>query len=365
MVLLIISIFVGFWVSATALPLVIRYASANNLYVELSQRKIHKKITPSMGGIGIFSGLLAAAFITSFWKLEILMIAGVLFIPFLIGLLDDRYHLRPRKKLLGQLLAATLVFFVLDVRLTSMYGIFSDAEFPQWLSYLITVFTIIILTNSFNLIDGIDGLASTFSLVALLFFGVWFSYNGVTAYALLSFALIGSVLAFLFKNWQPSKIFMGDTGSLVLGMSLSILAISFLNENNSLSSYAPMRFTSGMGTVLCVLIVPIVDTIRVIVIRIGRGISPLTADKRHIHHTLVRIGKSHRFAVLLIFVVHVFFIINALLLKHFSDWYVVGSVTLFATLLCFILDKVIARHTYGRKTQISSVDLKEHETVKL
>jgi UDP-GlcNAc:undecaprenyl-phosphate/decaprenyl-phosphate GlcNAc-1-phosphate transferase len=114
-----------------------------------------------------------------------------------------------------------------------------------------------------------------------------------------------------------------------------------------------------------VLIVPLVDTIRVIVIRVARGISPLTADKRHIHHALVRIGKSHRFAVILILVVHVFFIINALLLKQFSDWYVVGSVTLFAALFCFILDKVIARHTFTRKSQNQLIDLKEQEAVKL
>jgi UDP-GlcNAc:undecaprenyl-phosphate/decaprenyl-phosphate GlcNAc-1-phosphate transferase len=363
MVSLFLSALIGFVASLVALPLIIRYANKKKLFVELNQRKIHKKVTPSMGGIAIFSGLVFAALILRPIEHQYLLkIVAVLSIPFLIGFLDDRIHLRPSRKILGQLIAATLVYFVLDIKITSLYGLMGDYDFPAWLSYLATIVTIILLTNSFNLIDGIDGLAGVFSLVALLFFGVWFSTIDSIAYAFLSFALIGSVTAFLMKNWQPSKIFMGDTGSLVLGMSLSILAIAFLNRNFALPEFSAWKFNSGLGAVLCVLIVPVVDTIRVVVIRLSRGLSPLTADKRHIHHALVRIGKSHRFAVLLILIVHVFFIANALLLKEFSDWYVIGTLVLFSALLCLILDKAIARHTYSRKST-SSIRLKARQSV--
>jgi UDP-N-acetylmuramyl pentapeptide phosphotransferase/UDP-N-acetylglucosamine-1-phosphate transferase len=367
MVSLLLTALTGFLISLILLPQIIRYASKKNLFVQLDQRKIHKKITPSMGGIAIFAGFCAASLI---WIDEanfksILTMLAVLTIPFLIGFFDDRIHLRPSRKIIGQLVAATFVFFILDVRVTSLYGLFGDYSFPEWLSFVVTVVTIILVTNSFNLIDGIDGLAGTFSLIALLFFGIWFSQMKIENFAIISFALIGSVLAFLIKNWQPSKIFMGDTGSLVLGMSLSILAIVFLNQNADLPHFHSLKFNSGFGTVLCVLIVPIVDTIRVVIIRTGRGVSPLTADKRHIHHALVRIGKSHRFAVLLLVVVHGFFIINALLLKPFGDWYVVGSVTLFSVLLCFILDRAIARHTFSRKSQNALVSIKQRDAVKL
>lgn len=320
-----------------------------------------------MGGIAIFAGLFVSSLVWSTEEnfFQILTTLSVLVIPFLIGFLDDRIHLRPSRKIIGQFIAASFVFLILDVRITSLYGLFGNFLFPEWLSFIITVVTIILVTNSFNLIDGIDGLAGTFSVFALLFFGIWFSQMQLGGYALISFALIGSVVAFLLKNWQPSKIFMGDTGSLVLGMSLSILAIVFLNYNSALPEFHSLKFNSGFGTVLCVLIVPIIDTIRVVIIRTSRGISPLTADKRHIHHALVRIGKSHRFAVLLLAVVHIFFMINALLLRQFGDWYVVGSVTLFSTLLCFILDKVIARHTYPRKSTAAMVSIKERDTVKL
>lgn len=367
MVSLLLSATTGFFVCLVSLPQIIRYAGKKNLFVQLDQRRIHKRITPSMGGIAIFAGLVFSSLI--FLKQEnfkqIFTILSVLVIPFVIGFLDDRLHLRPSRKIIGQFIAASLVYFVLDVKVSSLYGLLGDSEFPEWLSYCMTVVTIILVTNSFNLIDGIDGLAGTFSLVALLFFGTWFWQMNLSGYALISFALIGSVTAFLIKNWQPSKIFMGDTGSLVLGMSLTILAIVFLNNNAELDPVSPLKFHSGLGTVLCVLIVPLVDTIRVVIIRVSKGISPLAADKRHIHHALVRIGKSHRFAVLLILVVHIFFVANALLLRQFGDWYVVGSVTLFSILLCLILDKVIARHTYTRKSQPAQVRVKHQDTVKL
>lgn len=318
-----------------------------------------------MGGIAIFGGLVAATLINSgqegYQKMQAILL--VLLIPFSIGFLDDRLHLRPSRKILGQVVAAVIVFFVLEIKITSLYGVFSTQQLPVWLSFFITVITIVLLTNSFNLIDGIDGLAGTFSVLALLFFGVWFSLTGFSAYAVICFGLIGSVAAFLIKNWQPSKIFMGDTGSLVLGMCLVMLAIVFLNENQRLPEYNSFKFNSGVGTALCVLIVPVVDTIRVVIIRVARGISPLTADKRHVHHALVRIGKSHRFAVVLIFVVHVFFLVNALILKEFGDWYVIGSVVVFSWLLCLILDKVVARHTFLKKSHNSLISIKQRDSV--
>jgi UDP-GlcNAc:undecaprenyl-phosphate GlcNAc-1-phosphate transferase len=359
-----LSALTGFFVSLLMLPQIIKYANRKNLFVQLNQRKIHQRITPSMGGIAIFGGLVAAALANSGPHYQIIVsILLVLLIPFSIGFLDDRFHLRPSRKIVGQLVAATCVFFVLGIKITSMYGIFDTKELPEWLSYFITVLTIVLLTNSFNLIDGIDGLAGTFSLLAFLFFGIWFSLLGISVYAIVSFALIGSVAAFLIKNWQPSKIFMGDTGSLVLGMSLAMLAIEFLNENQHLPTSSSLKFNSGVGTALCVLIVPIVDTIRVVIIRVSRGISPLTADKRHIHHALVRIGKSHRFAVVLIFFVHIFFLANALILKRFDDSYVIGSVTLFSWLLCLMLDKVVSRRALLNKSRNSLISFKRNDPV--
>ncbi len=320
-----------------------------------------------MGGIAIFIGLVGTSLI--FFQSESFAstatTTAVLAIPFLLGVLDDRMHLKPSRKILGQLIAASLVYFLLDIRISSLYGLFGTVMLPEWLSFAITVITIILVTNSFNLIDGIDGLAATFSITSLLFFGIWFAQAGVMHYAIISFALIGSVAAFLIKNWQPSKIFMGDTGSLVLGMTLSILAIAFLNLNGQLPEWHALKFNSGIGTALCVLITPLVDTVRVVIIRVSRGMSPLQADKRHIHHALVRIGKSHRFAVLLLFVIHFFFITNALLLKKFSDWYVIGTVIAFSVLFCIILDRLIARHRYSRKAHAPHLTFKEREAVKL
>ena len=141
-----------------------------------------------------------------------------------------------------------------------------------------------IITNSLNLIDGIDGLAAAFSFVVCAFFGSWFLFAGNSPYALLCFALGGGILAFLFQNWEPSSIFMGDTGSLVIGTILSVFMIQFINQNYSLPVNQTIKFNSSIVTAICVLIIPLVDTTRIIIIRLYRGISPFTADKRHIHH---------------------------------------------------------------------------------
>ncbi len=335
------------------LPFIIRYSAKNNLYDAPDKRRIHTQITPSMGGIAIFAGLaigiLAWTKATTFAQTTALL--AVLIIPFLIGFLDDLIHLRPLKKILGQALAAILVFFLLDIKITSLDGLFGVYELHPAISFALTFVTIILLTNSFNLIDGIDGLAGTFSLVALLFFGTWFYAVHIEHYALFCFTLVGSILAFLTQNWQPSKIFMGDTGSLVIGMTLSILAIAFMSHNAALPVGSEFKFMSTAGTALCVLIVPIVDTIRVVCIRLYLRLSPLTADKRHIHHAVVRLGKSHRLAVLLLMTIHISFIALAVVFRHYGNLAVIGIASFIALTLCVVLDRLIYFYGTNKKAE--------------
>lgn len=347
MISLLFAVCTAFIVALLLVPLIIRIATSKQIFDTPGGRKIHTRYTPSYGGIAIFAGFAIAMIL---WppvakQKTALVFISVLLIPFVLGFFDDRYHLRPRVKIAIQTVAASLLFFALDVRISSLYGLFSvDAPLSLFLSYAFTLVTVIVITNSYNLIDGIDGLAAVVALLALAFFGVWFFLTGNVVYAFLSCSLIGAIVAFLFYNWEPSKIFMGDTGSLLIGTVLALLSIEFLNKNHRLALEAPFRFESSVGTALCLIIVPIFDTVRVIIIRLSRGISPLAADKRHVHHVLVRIGHSHRFAVAVICVAHIAFIAVAIALRSYSDKILIPTAAAMCGLAALLLALLIRRN---------------------
>lgn len=341
----ILAFITAFLVSYAFLPFIIRFSKKKKIGARPGRRRIHKRITPSLGGAAIFLGFTFSCLIWGFRTDAslVLFTLSILIIPFIIGLLDDLIHLKPSAKLIAQWITASLIFFILNVRLTSLYGLAGDAEFPVWLSYLLTVFTVIIITNSLNLIDGIDGLAATFSLIACLFFGTWFFFVAQYSFALLCLALAGGILAFLFQNWAPSNIFMGDTGSLVIGTLLSLIMIHFLNDNQALDNHHPAKFQSSIGTAICVMIVPLVDTARIIIVRLSKGISPFTADKRHIHHGLIRLGFTHQKAVYVLAVVHVTMIAMAILFRHANQFVILGLVVAVSVALCLWLDSELLR----------------------
>jgi UDP-GlcNAc:undecaprenyl-phosphate/decaprenyl-phosphate GlcNAc-1-phosphate transferase len=267
----------------------------------------------------------------------------ILIIPFIIGLLDDLISLKPLAKLIAQAITASLLFFILDIRLSSTYGLFGHISFAAPVSFLITMLTVVVITNSLNLIDGIDGLAATFAFVACLFFGSWFLFTHNFPLSIVCFALAGGILAFLFQNWEPSNIFMGDTGSLVIGTTLSVLTIQFINQNYLLPPDDNLKFTSSIGTAICALIIPLTDTSRIIIVRLFRGISPFTADKRHIHHALVRLGYTHRRAVYILTLIHIIMLAIAVVFRHLQEWMLFTVVLTIAILLCLWLDKVISK----------------------
>jgi UDP-GlcNAc:undecaprenyl-phosphate GlcNAc-1-phosphate transferase len=332
-------------VAVLIFPILIRYTEKKNILDIPGHRRIHTRLTPSIGGVAIFFGFLTSCIV---W-MELMSwpglksIFGILFIMFVLGLCDDLVHVKPSVKITGQLLAGSLAFFLLDVQLTSTYGLFGVHRLPWIISYAITLFTIVIITNSFNLIDGIDGLAGAFSTVCLIFYGTWFYLTGDANISILCFALSGSTLGFLIFNWEPSKIFMGDTGALVIGMVLSMLTIRFINTNHELAHTSTLKFSSSISAAICVLCIPLVDTSRIIILRLRRGISPLKADKRHIHHYLVRLGLHHKHAVVLLVFVHFIYLSLAIVFNKFSDSYFIPVLIGFSVFLCFVLDRFMVR----------------------
>ena len=190
-------------------------------------------------------------------------------------------------------------------------------EFPLVFTWIITLFVFTVVTNSINLIDGLDGLAGSLSLVILGAYGSWFMLAGFEQAAYVCLAIIGGIIAFLFFNWQPSRIFMGDTGALTLGLTCAAMSILFINFNFGLAPDHPAKLTSGVATSICVLIVPLSDTLRVFIIRILSGRSPFSADTNHLHHLLIRCGFTHSGVVKVLVSINLVFIA----LAYFgSDW---------------------------------------------
>lgn len=335
----------SFVIAFLIVPVIIKYSLKRNLLDIPGRRKIHKKVTPSMGGIAIFCGFFMSSLIWinfSMWS-EIKFILVALFVIFFIGVRDDLVPLRAIFKLIGQILVASLLIFLFDLRLDSLYGIFGITDLPDGISYIFTIFTIIIITNSFNLIDGLDGLAGTIAIIALFSFGTWFLLIGDTTFATLSYTMLGSILAFLIFNWEPSEVFMGDTGALVIGMLLAILSIRFINVNYDLPIDAPYKFLSSIGTAACFIIIPLVDTSRIIILRLIKGKSPFKPDKSHIHHAIMRLGKTHSQTTLILAATHCFYIVMAIALYDLSERYVLSGVFGLSIGLTLTLDRLILK----------------------
>jgi UDP-N-acetylmuramyl pentapeptide phosphotransferase/UDP-N-acetylglucosamine-1-phosphate transferase len=310
----------AFAITFLAIPPIIKVALIKHLYDQPDERKVHTTIIPRLGGVAIFAG---CVFALTFWTAglnykPLQTIIAALLIIFFIGLKDDLVTLTPSKKFIGQLLAACIIVFIGDIRITSLCGIFGIYALPSFASYLFSVFTIIGITNSFNLMDGIDGLAGGVGAIAAFTFGLWFYNYDQVELCVISFSLFGALLGFLVHNFYPAKIFMGDTGSLISGMLLSILAINFIQ----LSFYATpnsFQFRSSPAMAISILIIPLFDTIRIFIWRLYKKRSPFQADRNHMHHILLDIGMSQRQAAFSLFFVNLLFIFTALALRNISS----------------------------------------------
>lgn len=345
MAILLATVITSFVIGFLTIPVIIKYSMQKNLVDIPGRRKIHKRVTPSMGGIAIFLGFFIASLVwieILSWK-DIKFIMASLFVIFFIGVRDDLVPLRAIIKLMGQILVALMIILLLDLRLKSFYGLFGVNELPLMVSYIITLLTIIVITNSFNLIDGLDGLAGSIAIIALLSYGVWFFLEGDEIYSTLAFAMAGGTLAFLIFNWEPSEIFMGDTGALVIGMMLSILTIHFIEFNHNLPLSSKYKFTGSIATAACFIIIPLVDTCRIIILRISKRQSPFSPDKSHIHHAIMRLGMTHSQTTVVLAFIQLSFILLAVILRGFDDVFLVAGIVVLALMFSIFLDRLILR----------------------
>jgi len=306
-----------------AIPSIINVARVKNLYDEPGARKAHSSRIPTLGGVAIFGGfIIALAIWSSIQELKLLQyVLAASCIIFLVGAKDDIVELAPHKKFIGQLLATGLLVGMADLRFTNFHDLFGGGDVSYAVSIIITAFTILVIINSFNLIDGINGLSGTIGAIIACAFGIWFWKHGDYQMVVLAASLVGALVAFLRFNVSPASIFMGDTGSLLIGLLCAVMAIRFVETSGNVNG-------GDMASVPAVAIgfmaIPLFDLLRAFTIRIARGKSPFSPDRNHMHHMLLDRGISHMNATYILAIVQICFILLALVLRDLGSWPLIG-----------------------------------------
>ena len=316
----------SFLLTFFSIPTIVKISRRKNLMDEPGTRSSHLRKIPNLGGIAIFYSLAVCASVFAFELFEIYkFLFASLVILLYIGVMDDIVVMRAYKKLFAQIVVTALMVIGSDVRIRSFFGLFGIYELNYFFSVAISIFTFIILINAFNLIDGIDGLAGGYSIICSALFGISYFRLGEYNYPLvvLSAVIIGSVTGFLYynlSNSRSSKIFMGDTGSMILGFLLAFTAICFIDIfiDKKLPGVPRYYLQAAPSIAMAILILPIVDTLNVILVRLFNGSSPFTADKNHIHHSLLDLGLSHRRSTVYIIMYYLFIVAVAYFFRHIN-----------------------------------------------
>ncbi|PAV31309.1 undecaprenyl-phosphate alpha-N-acetylglucosaminyl 1-phosphate transferase [Virgibacillus profundi] len=324
---LIIAFLISFCATLFLMYPIKRLAVKMNVIDMPNYRKVHKTPLPRLGGLGIYLGTVIGLLYlrpTNEYFLEICIGAVIIIIT---GLLDDKFSIKPMLKLTGQIIPAALLIYsgLIIERITiPFFGVIELGYF----SILITLLWIVGITNAINLIDGLDGLASGVSTIALTSIFIMAIMDERILVGYLCIVLIGSNLGFLFHNFHPAKVYMGDTGSLFLGYSIAVISILGLFKNITLFSFI---------IPVIVLAVPIFDTLFAMVRRMLSGEKIMMPDKKHIHHQLLLAGFSHKTSVLIIYAFSILFGALAILFSNASL-----NLTLIVSIIVLIMVHIIA-----------------------
>ena len=325
------------------IPSIIKVANIKHLFDTPGERKSHFGVTPTLGGVGIFGGFMIAFCLFASFDLktkEMRFILAALCFTFMLGAKDDIVELVASKKFIGQIFAACIIVILGEVRITSLYGLFGITYISEAFSILLTIVTIIFIINAFNIIDGINLLAGSVTIFMSVAFGAWFFFYGFFDYAILAAAMSGAVFAFLKYNYTPAKIFMGDSGSLSIGLLAAVLAIQFIEKNEMVlrnGSSEGIQIIAAPAMAIAILIIPVYDTLRAFTLRILNKKSPFLADRNHIHHRLIDLGFSHVNATYVLIGINILFVVLIYFLQSWGNLYLMLLEFALATFLTFIL----------------------------
>ncbi|TAG89177.1 MAG: undecaprenyl/decaprenyl-phosphate alpha-N-acetylglucosaminyl 1-phosphate transferase [Bacteroidetes bacterium] len=317
MTIIFLILFIAFISTYISIPSIIKVAYQKHLCDEPDEeRKTHTQSIPTLGGIAIFAGvMITSTFFVNFSLIpEFGYALSALILLFFTGVKDDIIPLTPIKKFSAQIIAALIIVFKCNIRLTDMYGFLYINKIPYEVSILMSVLTILLIVNAFNLVDGINGLSGGLGFISSVSFGILFLELKQENWAYIAFSLAGALLGFLCYNYgKEAKIFMGDTGSLTVGLFLAIFALQFIESNRVVSYFKPTFAPVYAVTILAIILG---DTLRLFTWRILQKRSPFSGDRNHFHHYLVDSGFSHPKACWVLYSLNLFLIGTMLLFRE-------------------------------------------------
>lgn len=314
---LLLTLITSFVVVLLATPALIKVAFLKRLFDEPGDaRKLHKRVVPTIGGIIIFAATLFSLSLwfpydqpsndlLHRWVQDFQYIVACMLILFFIGVKDDIIGTAPLKKLAAHVVVGMILVLMGEMRIRSLHGLFGIDGIPLGASIFLSLFTYIVVVNAFNLIDGVDGLAAGVGLIGSLTFGILFYNGGDTLMGMLGFAMAGALAGFLFFNFSPAKIFMGDSGSLSIGLVMSILAIKYVEFTPVEKTIPFVRELISPVVAMAIMAYALADTLRIFIWRAARGVSPFSADRNHMHHLLIDSGMSHAKTVIWIYAANI------------------------------------------------------------
>lgn len=346
-------IFIGSFISVYfIIPRIIWVASSRFLIDNPDARSAHKFSTPTMGGFAFFLVLVFTAFFINRYDADHvgMNFIAALTLVFAIGIKDDLVVSTPKTKLMGEITAIVFLLFCENLSVFSLEGFLSIYNIPPLLSYVFVTIMILTIINAYNLIDGIDGLAASIAILIFSIYAMIFTLMGFMYYFFLCVSLVGMLIAYLRYNYSSKvKIFMGDTGSLIIGLCIGLVTLKFLSVNESQISYLHLNPSNKLVVVSSVLYVLLFDTFRVIVIRLLNNKSPFLADRNHIHHVLVDAGLSHfKASIILVSINLILTTIFLILAMYLESFEMVGIMILTFVIL------FIGLHTYIKPERIQS-----------
>jgi UDP-N-acetylmuramyl pentapeptide phosphotransferase/UDP-N-acetylglucosamine-1-phosphate transferase len=336
------------FVSFSTFPTILHVAEAKHLMDEPDERSTHSSNVPTLGGIGIYVSMVVVITIIGALldtKMLLLILGGMTFL-FFLGLKDDLLILSPRKKFLGQLVVALLLIIFTDTRIVGLSGIFGISIMPYWVSVLFTLFVYLVVINGYNLIDGVDGLAGSLGLFSSACFAVIFMIMDDLSIATLAVGLIGALVPFLRLNFSKRrKIFMGDTGSMIVGFLIAFFVVRFIGQTQILQISEFVNWSPILA--LAIVFFPLLDTLRIFIVRLFvYKKSPFIADKNHLHHRFLQLGFSHGKTTVSIVLVNLIIVLLVYLFRNLNIHLqltmllIVGSSLYYAFFVYFWVKKI-------------------------
>ena len=325
---------------------VFKMAILKNFVDKPNKRSSHTGCVPSIGGIVVFLAFLCSFLLfvrfDSRPEFQYVLLGAILI--FLVGIYDDLLEISPRKKVKGEMLGVLVLIVGGGFYLTNLHGFLSFYEISPWVGIPLTFVGLVGLINAINLIDGIDGLCSGMAMIDCIFFGIWFYYCGHIEYALMCGVLTAALIPFFLINLfgKRSKMFMGDSGALMVGFLLGVMAIRFCETDINLKGICAVE--AAPGVVFSVLAIPVIDTLRLFASRWMRGKSPFAPDKRHLHHKLLTIYNGvHKKATFTILGLNLLFMAFAYIGRDWRNEILVGGDIVLFAVMFYIVDRLAKR----------------------